>query len=101
MGACRSNLAYSRHLEPRHQRAQRHAKWGTHETRSLGNTRKGGSDGETNAVGAALMTLIVGELCSRPLLTLTLSPLCEVCNETRNAPITGTRSDVSSGSWPC
>jgi hypothetical protein len=48
--------------------------------------REGGSDGETHAVGAALMTLIVGALCSRPLLTLTLSPLCEECNEARNAP---------------
>src|SRR5262245_21759969 len=27
MGACRSNLVDSGHLEPRHQRAQRHAKW--------------------------------------------------------------------------
>ena len=39
---------------------------GTHETRRLGNTREGGSDGETHAVGAALMMLIVGALCSRP-----------------------------------
>jgi hypothetical protein len=30
--------------------------------------------------------LIVGALCLRPLLTLTLSPLCEECNEARNAP---------------
>jgi len=28
MGACRSNLVDSRHLEPRHQRAQRHAERG-------------------------------------------------------------------------
>ena len=38
-----------------------------------------------------MMTLIVGELCSRPLLTLTLSPLCEVCNEARNALDAGCR----------
>jgi hypothetical protein len=28
MGACRSDLVDSRHLEPRHQSAQRHAEWG-------------------------------------------------------------------------
>lgn len=54
--------------------------------RRLGNTREGGSDGETHALGAALMMLIVGALCSRPLLTLTLSPLCEECNDQRSAP---------------
>jgi hypothetical protein len=29
-------------------------------------TREGGSDGETHAVGAVLMMLIVDALCSRP-----------------------------------
>jgi len=33
-----------------------------------------------------LTMLIVGALCLRPLVTLTLSPLCEEYNEARNAP---------------
>src|SRR5262249_16103752 len=59
---------------------------GTHETRRLGNTREGGSDGETHAVGAALLMLIVGPLCLRPTRHANPFPLREECNEARNAP---------------
>src|SRR5216684_927361 len=56
---------------------------GTHETRRIGNTR-GRKRWRNSRCGAVLMMLIVGALCSRPLLTLTLSRLCEECNEERN-----------------
>jgi len=53
---------------------------GNAQDRRFGKAREGGSDGETNGV----MLLIVGAFSSRPLLTLTLSPLCEECNDARN-----------------
>jgi len=86
MGACRSNLVDSGHLEPRHQRAQRHAKWRDARDSSHWKHERGRKRWRNSRCGAVLMMLIVGALCSRPLLTLTPSPLCEECNEERNAP---------------
>ena len=63
MGACRLNLVDSRHLEPRRQRAQRHDGERERERKRWRNSRCGGG----------LMMLTVGALCSRPLLTLTLT----------------------------
>ena len=59
---------------------------GTHDTRRIGKHERGSKRWRNSRCGAVLMMLIVGALCSRPLLTLTLSPLCEECNEERNAP---------------
>src|ERR1700732_477969 len=45
MGACRSNLVYHRHLEPRHQRARHHAEWGQPDHQKSGRCACGTSTG--------------------------------------------------------
>jgi hypothetical protein len=61
---------------------------GTHETRRLGKHEGGRKRWRKSGRGAALVMLIVSALCSRPLLTLTLSHCAKSASRRGTRPIT-------------